>query len=192
MNLIAFPRRTPPLPANLPAWHRGRGLDDLSTDGIYAHTAAPITLARKWVDRIRTGPRPTKGLWFHGDLGNGKTTVGAAVAVELDCTFWPMRDLTARCKEEFNLHVREPVVERVVRTPVLVLDDVGKQRRTDWVLEVIRDVVERRFDRDLLTLYTSNPGPAEMAVLLGPAAYSRFAASVVEVPFEGPDLRAVA
>lgn len=176
----------------LPAWHYNRLLADLETDGPYGHCADPIALATKWVERLRRGPRPSKGLYLHGPVGSGKTSVAAAIAVEVDAAYWSMRDLIARCKEEMNNAVRESAVDRAVRVPVLVLDDIGKQRATPYVVEVTCDVLERRFDRGHLTIVTSNLSPGEMARYLGDAAWSRLRASSVDVAMVAQDLRVVA
>ena len=177
----------------LPAWHYNRLLADLSTDGVYAHCAAPVTLAAKWVDRLRHGPRPSKGLYLHGPVGSGKTSVAAAVAVELDALYWDARALLAAMKEEMSLRdVRYPALERCVRAPVLVLDDIGKARSTDWVVETMQDLIERRFDRGGLLVSTSNLDPAGMRGFLGEAAWSRFTSTNVSVPVVSQDLRVVA
>lgn len=158
--------------------------------GIYTHCQRPIQLARLWVDKIANGDSPTKGLFLWGPVGSGKTSIAAAIAVELDCRYWDVRALLAAMKEEMGLRqVAYPVKERCVKAPVLVLDDIGKSRRTEWVVEEMQDIVERRFDRGGLTVVTSNLSPTEMAGFLGEAAASRFQDMTVAVEVDGPDLR---
>lgn len=173
----------------LPAWHANRRLADLRTDGPYTHCAGPIRLARMWVDRIGSDTAPTRGLYLHGGVGSGKTSIAAAIAVELGCQFYEMRDFMARVKEEFNCHVREPITDKVVRAPVLVLDDVGELRSTPFVVETVQTIVKRRYDRGGLLVATSNFGPVEMERYLGDALWSRFVSGMVSVPVVGADLR---
>ncbi len=175
-----------------PAWHRQRRLDDLRTDGPYAHCAEPIRLARTWADRLEGHNAPTKGLYLHGGVGSGKTSIAAAISVQTGCLYWDARALLARLKEEMRVDVRDSALERAVRAPVLVLDDVGKARSTEWVAEVFRDLVERRFDRGGLLILTSNLGPPGLAGWLGGPVWSRLSASTVDVPVEGLDLRRIA
>lgn len=178
-----------PTPA-LPAWHQHRRLADLHDTGIYAHCAEPLELARKWVAKFRSDEPLRRGLYLHGPVGAGKTSIAAAIAVEVEALYWDTRALLAAMKEEFGLgRVAYPVKERCVRVPVLVLDDIGKQRRTDWVVEETQDIVERRFDRGGLTVVTSNLGPGEMASFVGAAAWSRLQAMCAPVEVDGPDLR---
>lgn len=167
-------------------------MDDLSTDGPYSHCAPAINLARVWVTRTCRGEPPAKAPFFYGPTGTGKTTVAAAMAVETDAAFWGMRQFITRCKEEMRCQFRDSVVDRAIRTPLLVLDDVGKQRATPYVVEVTQDVLEQRFDRGLLTCLTSNLTPTEMREYLGDPCWSRLRAASFDVAMVSADLRGVA
>lgn len=164
---------------------------DLETEGRFAHCAEPVRLATRWVERHRSDVLPTKGLFFHGPNGTGKTSVAAAIAVELDVLFWDVRCLIAQAKSEFNATVQWPVVERCVRAPVMVLDDVGVMRNTEFVVETVRDILSRRHDRCHLTVVTSNLDPDGIGRLLGPAVHSRLLGDSVVVPVVGEDARLV-
>lgn len=179
--------------SHLPPWHGRRSLADLRTDGPYTQTAKAVRLARKWVRQLRTGPRPQRGLLLHGPVGTGKTTVAAAMAADLGepdrCCYRDLRRVYAQAKAEMDTADAGREVERLVRAPLLVLDDVGKQRATPWAVEVLRDVVERRHDGGGLTVATTNLSLDDLATLLGPAAWSRLHSGTVAVRVDGDDLR---
>jgi DNA replication protein DnaC len=175
-----------------PAWHQQRHLRDLRDDGPYGHCAEPIRLARTWVGRLASESAPRRGLYFYGPKGSGKTSIAAAIAEETGATYWYVRELVARAKEEMNCHVRESVWDKVVRAQVLVLDDVGKQRATPYVVEQMHDVIERRYDRGGLTVVTSNLDPVALGAFFDGPAFSRFSSMTAAVPVVGPDLRMVA
>ena len=163
---------------------------DLSTEGPFAHAREPIRLATIWVDRWRNGPPPRKGLYFHGPNGTGKTSVASAIAIELeDATFWAVRDLIATAKSEFGCDVRWPVVEKCVRASLLILDDVGVMRNTAYVTETVQDIIARRYDREGLTILTSNFAPDAIRVIVGDACHSRLMGSTAPVQMTTSDLR---
>ena len=179
-----------PTPA-LPAWHQHRRLADLHDTGVYAHCAEPLELARKWVAKFRSDEPLRKGLFLWGPVGSGKTTIAASIALELSCPYWDVRAFYARLKEGFAHH-GDRTLEDAVRARVLVLDDIAKQRSTEWARETIRDLVERRYDRGGLLVCTSNFSPQQMAAFLGDAAWSRLGSSTVPIHVNGPDLRKLA
>ena len=177
----------------LPAWHQGRTLADLEDSGPYAQCAHALDLARRWARMYLAGDTPKRGLLLHGPNGTGKTSILAALACTLGvpdgAAYYDVRNLFAAAKAEMGGYVRETVVDRAVRKGVVVLDDVGKQRGTEWAVETIRDLLERRFDRPGFTHVATNLEPAELSVLLGAAAWSRLRAMCAFVSVVGLDLR---
>lgn len=177
----------------LPDWHENRRLGQLRTDGPYAQTEHAITLASRWVARVRSGYPPNVGLLFWGPVGTGKTSVAAAIAVELGephgCQWWDVRALLDKAKDEFRGPAK--TLPRVAVEPVLLLDDVGRLRATEWRREALCDLVERRFDRRRLTVVSTNLDAGELRAFLGDAAFSRLAAMTFSVHVDGVDLRGV-
>jgi DNA replication protein DnaC len=180
----------------LPSWHAGRTLADLSDEGPYAQCARALELARTWTRMYMAGEQPRKGLLLHGPNGTGKTSILAALACTLGvpdgASYYDVRNLFAAAKAEMGGYVRETVIDQAVRRRVAVVDDVGKQRGTEWAVETIRDLIERRFDRPGYTHVATNLDPPELATLLGPAAWSRVQAMCAFVPVIGADLRLTA
>lgn len=90
---------------------------------------------------------------------------------------------------------------RMARWPVLVLDDIGAERATAWVVERLTLLLEQRQDRELVTVVTTNlmsrdaieshfAGPRGDAALEASRLASRLGAGRYEwIQAQGPDMR---
>jgi DNA replication protein DnaC len=124
---------------------------------------AAFEAARRWA------MDPQGWLLIYGQPGNGKSHLCAAVHQTLGergqaSIFVTMPDLTASLKECLGDDAPEPYqhrLERYQRAPVLILDDVGSERRTDWVDEVMVLLVDYRYRNRLPTLLASNVDPED-------------------------------
>ena len=141
---------------------------------------------------------PAKPLFLMtGEKGAGKTHLAAAVLRRIfeehgkRGQFWPVIDLLDRYRATFDSERATETVEAIDqelrRAEVLVLDDFGANKATEWVEERLFRVVDERY-RDMRPLVvTSNVG------LLGlpDRVKSRFTdASVAQIAiFDGPDMR---
>ena len=106
---------------------------------------------------------PEKWLYLHGPTGRGKTHLAVAILnAYLDrgtvVTFWAVSDLLDALRRAYS-GSNEPsffsLFEAVRDAEVLVLDDFGSQRMTDWTLEKLYQIVGYRYDRRLPTAITS-------------------------------------
>lgn len=73
---------------------------------------------------------------------------------------------------------------------LLVLDDLGSERPTDWTAERLYALVNRRWLEERPTICTSNLGPADLERAVGARVYSRLVGNgSVGVTLSGPDRR---
>jgi len=140
---------------------------------------------------VRTGP----SLLLYGVCGTGKTHNGYAAlhALSTSGAFcgWvatPAADLYARLRPRHGVD-SEDVFERHAKAPVLMLDDLGAAKGTDWVEEVNYRLVNYRYERMLPTLVTSNARPRDLAGVLGERVASRLTEMTTPVTLKGPDRR---
>lgn len=47
-------------------------------------------------------------------------------------------------------------MEQYTQTPLLVLDDLGESKATDWAYETVKSLIDERYRRRLTTVFTSN------------------------------------
>src|SRR5262249_38354448 len=104
------------------------------------------------------------GLLFLGPCGVGKTHLAAAIIRELSlkgvpCLFYDFRDLLKEIQDSYNpisqmteLKVLQPVYD----AEVLVLDELGASKPTDWVRDTMTQIINTRYNDKRLTVITSN------------------------------------
>ena len=142
-------------------------------------------------------------LW--GPPGRMKSGLAVAVARETGAvwSFVPVPDLLYDLRATFDREQRTRDVTResevlgsVYDVELLILDDLGKQKATDWADEVIYQVIAHRDSDGRRTIITSNKGPGAIEAHLGesgPAIMSRIlgrtAGKTFALEMGGPDMR---
>lgn len=101
------------------------------------------------------------GVMLSGETGSGKTFFAAAVANEIlraGRTVWFTRiaDVVALMGGEFNAEKREEVNRRISKTDLLILDDFGVERSSDYMLQKIYEVIDARYAAKLPLIITTN------------------------------------
>jgi DNA replication protein DnaC len=154
-----------------------------------------------------------RGLLLTGSVGVGKThlAVGIVQALILEkgvrALFCDYRELLKRIQESYNpavatteLQILAPVFE----AEVLILDELGAQKPTDWVWDTVALILNTRYNDKRTTLITTNYPNAPAALArnadraireetlgdrIGERMRSRLAEMCVEVEMRGNDLR---
>ncbi len=77
----------------------------------------------------------------------------------------------------------EQVLSMVKSCKLLIIDDIGAERVTDWVRERMVSIINTRVSNNLSTIYTSNLSPEELKEELGDRISSRVLGSsqVIEI-----------
>lgn len=200
--------------AGIPNRHAGSTL--LSYDHSGARTAG-FAAVSKWLKQFEPGA-DNRGLVLWGEVGRGKTHLMVAVLRELllrhgvRCRFVEFSHLLADLRAGFDIgRGMAALLDPLVRVEVLAIDELGKGLRTDFELNVIDELVSRRYNAMLPTLATTNYGPGAAtaqaqpdltAVRMGTAplptlvdrvgdrVYSRLQETSDFVPLRGEDWRA--
>jgi DNA replication protein DnaC len=109
-------------------------------------------------------PAIDRGLLFMGPVGTGKTHLSTAILRGLiekgiPCLFYEFGALLKEIQNSYNpvsqtseLKVRAPVYE----TEVLVLDELGAVKPTDWVRDTMMQIINTRYNDKKLTIFTTN------------------------------------
>jgi len=123
-----------------------------------------------------------RGLWIFGDTGTGKTTLAmliskAALEAGHSVAIYSLPKLLARIRRTYD---SEPggdsylsFFERLTSVDLLHIDDLGAEKRTDWVLEQLYALVNERYERQRSLIVTSNFEDDELEKQLGMRIVSR-------------------
>ncbi len=105
------------------------------------------------------------GLLFVGPPGIGKTHLAAAVLAELvrrysvHGLFIDFTALLHQIRSTFDASSEESkrqILDPVIDAEVLVFDELGAQKPTDWVRETLYFILNTRYTRRLPTIFTTN------------------------------------
>ncbi len=123
-----------------------------------AHRSALTTLAQGVIGR--------KGLMqFTGPIGTGKTHLAvAALRVigqykAVSCLFCDYRELLRLVQSTYSQQssINEfEILEPVMNADVLVLDELGAVRPTEWAMETISLIINERYNSNRTTIVTTN------------------------------------
>lgn len=157
------------------------------------------TLAVKQVETYANGAEmPRESLVIFGRFGRGKTCAATAamrtIVEREQCSamFITTPKLLDRIRETYSGKAEDSEAEvllAIETVQLLVLDDLGAERVTDWVREKLFTVLNARHDAQLPTIYTSNLGPSELAEHIGQRTAERLKEDCQWVEMTGPNLR---
>ena len=120
------------------------------------------TLAREFVD---TYPAVDAGLLLLGPSGRGKTHLACAVLSELVAKkgvpglYGDFSDLLMKIQTSFRPDAdlsKESILQPYAETELLVLDELGASKPHPWVLDVLYNLLNTRYNRKRVTIVTSN------------------------------------
>lgn len=153
-----------------------------------------VARLRGWLD----GPAE-RWLYLHGDVGRGKSGLAVALLralVERGASglFVVVPDLLERIRRTYRTRdaaeaSEADVMASLYDVEVLVLDDLGAERTTDWVQERLFLVVGHRHDAHRRTILTSNLDLAELGERLHKRTASRIDELSEVIHMQGPNLR---
>jgi DNA replication protein DnaC len=153
---------------------------------------------RKFVREVGENLDKGRGLWFYGDVGTGKTSLAmliskAALEAGRSVAIYSVPRLLADIKETYEDDSGRSYADlfgRLCEVDLLHLDDLGAEKRTEWVLEQLYSIVNERWQNERSILVTSNPGVDELREQIGQRTVSRLEeVTGTPIPMMGRDLR---
>ena len=149
-------------------WKRAEGAE-------VVHRAAK-SYVEQWPQKLRNG----ESMLISGAPGNGKSHLAAAIVNELvprgvAAVFANVPELLGRLRRTYNGSGENEsrLLRALVDADLLVLDDLGAQKWSEWSEEMIYYLVNTRYNAKLPLVITTNATTSQLAESIGPRSLSR-------------------
>jgi DNA replication protein DnaC len=144
------------------------------------------------------------GLLITGPVGVGKTHLAVAILAELidargmTGVFCDFTDLLDRIQASYGRsdESSDDILDPYRAAELLVLDELGARRPTDWARDMLYGLLNTRYNRKRVTIVTTNfgdtpekPGGETLELRVGTAVRSRLAEMCQLLVLVGPDYR---
>lgn len=138
-------------------------------DGFHFHNYKPQTATQDAAFKLATRltmeyPAVDRGVLLMGSVGVGKTHLAVSILKGLtergfSCLFYEFGTLLKEIQDSYNPHTFSSelsVLAPVLGTEILVLDELGASKPTDWVRDTMAHVINTRYNDKKLTIFTTN------------------------------------
>jgi len=162
----------------------------------YKGYRACLDYARNFPLMLKEG----KGLLLYGVVGSGKTHLAGAIVDHIarlhkrqlklpDIIFSSSVNILSEIRLGYKNQEAEEICANYERTMLLIIDDLGTEKVTDWVHELFYRIIDYRYSNLKPTIITTNFQMSEIAERLGDRFVSRIREMCKGVKFEGKDWR---
>jgi DNA replication protein DnaC len=138
----------------------------------------------------------SKGLRLVGSYGCGKTHLTASIIHRLaeqgiGGVFVVVPELLRAIRRGYNQQNDDSdrLVKLTEEAPLLVLDDLGAEKPSDWVREQLYVIINRRYENMLPTIVTSNCTTQELVERVGQRTVSRLIEMTTPIKITAKDYR---
>lgn len=154
---------------NLPSSLASMRLKDFSL-AVYSSEAKPVAMAacqviKYYLDNFDKMRESGKGLYLYSaKKGSGKTRMAASVANDLiykhdiSVRFMTSIAILDEIKSSWGSkeYTEHQVLDALFTVPVLIVDDFGAEKSTDWTNDRFYQIINERYLNNRVTIFTSN------------------------------------
>ena len=141
-----------------------------------------VAAVRDYAENVDARLDEGASLWLTGDVGTGKTTLAMAVSAAAahagrSVAIYSLPRLLARIRRTYDADSGEDsylaFFERLTSVDLLHIDDLGAEKRSDWVLEQLYAIVDERYGSERSMVVTTNLPETELEEQIGQRTVSR-------------------
>lgn len=135
-----------------------------------------------------------KGLFIHGGVGTGKTHIAYAIGKhtygqKTYVQVWNSAELMDAIRRGYDKPFDETFEDLMKFRGLLILDDVGSEKLTEWVAERFYLLVNKKYNQLIPVIFTSNFNIQQLADRIGERVASRIVEMCHIVELTGEDRR---
>lgn len=158
-------------------------------------TEIAFRMVRRYCEEFDSWKGVAPMLW--GPPGCGKSHLAAAVTHELirrgkTVVFQSVPELLARIRGTYGDDARESerdVMAALMDCDLLVLDDLGAERVTDWVQDTLFRLIDGRYRAAKSIMVTTNLEPRDLAAILGVRMADRLIEMTIPIQMQATSYR---
>ena len=148
--------------ARIPKRYEHCELSNFEFEGLHANLMPARMAACRFAEEY---PHDKTGLLLIGTIGTGKTHLAVGIIKELvlskgiPCLFYDYRELLKQIQNSYNDSVKTTeldVLRPVFEAEVLVLDELGAVKPTEWVWDTVSLILNSRYNENRTTIITTN------------------------------------
>lgn len=119
----------------------------------------------RYADKFEDFREESRGLLLHGTVGTGKSYYAACIANRLidkgyTAKMTNFATLTNQLQETFDK--KQEIITQLNRCSLLIIDDLGAERRSDYMKEIVFNIIDSRYRSGLPFIVTTNLQPEEI------------------------------
>jgi len=152
-------------------------------------------ICKKYADEFESNS-DGRGLMLYGTVGTGKTHLAAAIGNRVvyeygyDVYFMPFTELLTTLKNNMNnKDFIKDFLRRLNKADLLIMDDLGKEKYTEWAAEQLFSLLDNRYRDCKPVIITTNYTPQQLAKRVDEAVMSRLVGTCALLSMNGQDYR---
>lgn len=164
--------------ASIPSEFTGVKVNDFdcmvyTTSNAVNIATAARKIAKNYILEFKKFQDNGKGLYFYSkEKGSGKTMLALALGNALinmcntSVKFVTTPELFAEIKKTYDKSSEfkeSELLDSLKQVPVLILDDIGTEKQSGWVNDILYQILNTRMTAKLVTIFTSNVHISQLA-----------------------------
>jgi DNA replication protein DnaC len=146
-----------------------------------------------FIDYLISWNFDTKGALVTAPCGTGKTHALVSFFKKLELItpsvmFVTLQDLLSAIRSEM-LENKEYMLDKALKSKILIIDDFGVEKQTEWVIDTFYKIINERYNNNLPVFISTNLNVKEIKDYFGERVLSRLYGMCNFFTFKGKDFR---